>query len=145
MIPPYDLASPNTPQDDFNFFHSSARITVECAFGEVDLRWGFFWKHLGYSVNKNMMICEAAMHLHNFLVTYRDDHDVDNNFEKTIFHNDCNDNGSTAEVIGNDNRRIPGRPSFEGEASKTDGLLICDKFKHLLMEHDMHRPRLANA
>ena len=52
------------------------------------------------------------MHLHNFLVTYRDDHDVDYCFGKTVFHNDCNDNNFTIEVIGNDNRRLPGRPSL---------------------------------
>ena len=44
LIPPFPLAKPNTPEDDFNFYHSSARITVKCAFGEIDLRWGIFWK-----------------------------------------------------------------------------------------------------
>ena len=85
------------------------------------------------------------MNLHNFLVSYRDNHDVDYNFEKTVHNNDCADNSFTAEVIGNDNRRLPGRPSFEGESSRTEGLLICDRFKHLLMEHDMHRPRKENT
>ena len=63
LIPPYDLASPNTPQNNFNFFHSNARITAECAFGEIDLRWKIFWKRLGSSVNKNILICKAAMYL----------------------------------------------------------------------------------
>ena len=62
-----------------------------------------------------------------------------------VFNNDCSDNGFTAEVIGNDNRRQPGRPSAEGEASRTDGLVIRDKFKHLFIEHGMHRPRLNNT
>ena len=42
LLPPYDAASPKTPEDDFDFFHSSARIIVECVFGEIDLRWEFF-------------------------------------------------------------------------------------------------------
>ena len=40
ILTPYDGASPQTAEDDFNFYQSSARITVECAFGEIDLRWG---------------------------------------------------------------------------------------------------------
>ena len=70
-----------SPQDDFNFFHSSARITVECAFGEIDLRWGIFWKRLCCSVDMNMLVCEDYMHLHNFLVSYRDGHNENYNFE----------------------------------------------------------------
>ena len=46
IIPPFDNALPRTAEDDFNFYHSSAQITVECAFGEIDLRWGIFWKRL---------------------------------------------------------------------------------------------------
>ena len=42
LLPPYANASPKTPEDGFNFYHSSARITAECAFGEIDLRWGIF-------------------------------------------------------------------------------------------------------
>ena len=38
ILVPYDSPSPKTAEDDFNFYHSSARITVECAFGEIDLR-----------------------------------------------------------------------------------------------------------
>ena len=38
IVPPYDLTKSKTPEDDFNYFLSSARITVECAFGEIDLR-----------------------------------------------------------------------------------------------------------
>ena len=38
IIPPYDLAGKQTAENDFNFYHSSARMTVECAFGEIDLR-----------------------------------------------------------------------------------------------------------
>ena len=42
LLPPYDQPETKSSQDDFNFFHSSGRITVECAFGEIDLRWGIF-------------------------------------------------------------------------------------------------------
>ena len=104
-LPPYDSPLSQSPEDNYNFFHSSARITVECAFGEIDLRWGIFWKRLCGSIDTNIMICEGAMHLHNFLVDYRDTHDADYNFEIGVFQNDYRDNGLTAEVIGNDNYR----------------------------------------
>ena len=100
---------------------------------------------MGSSVDKSMLICEATMHLHNFLVSYRDDHDVNYNYEKNAFNNDCSDNGFTSEVIGNDFRQQVGRPSVAGEASRREGLLVRDKFKYLFMEHDMHRPKLANT
>ena len=38
LLVPFDQPVPNFLEDDFNFFYSSARITVECAFGEIDLR-----------------------------------------------------------------------------------------------------------
>ena len=44
ILPPYDSPGKQTPEDDFNFYHSSACITVECTFGEIDLRWVFFEK-----------------------------------------------------------------------------------------------------
>ena len=46
IIPPYDKASSKSPEDAFNYYHSSSRIIVECAFGEIDLRWGIFWKRI---------------------------------------------------------------------------------------------------
>jgi hypothetical protein len=40
LMTPYDNAMHGTAENNFNFFHSSSRIVVECAFGEIDLRWG---------------------------------------------------------------------------------------------------------
>ena len=34
---PYDNTMHGTSEDNFNYFHSSAKIVVECAFGEIDL------------------------------------------------------------------------------------------------------------
>ena len=105
LLPPYDSPLSTSPEDNYNFFHSSQRITVECAFGEIDLRWGIFWKRLCGSIDTNIMICEGAMHLHNFLVDYRDAHHVDYQFEKSVFQNDCYDNGLISEVVGSDDIR----------------------------------------
>ena len=37
LLPPYYNAAAKSAEDDFNFFHSSARITVEYAFGEIEV------------------------------------------------------------------------------------------------------------
>jgi hypothetical protein len=42
ILTPYDNAAHGTPEDNYNFFHSSLRIAVECCFGEVDLQFGIF-------------------------------------------------------------------------------------------------------
>ena len=70
LLQPYANASTRSPEDEFNFYHSSARITVECAFGKIDLRWGIFWKRLNYSLENLAIIIEGAMRLHNFLADY---------------------------------------------------------------------------
>ena len=70
ILTPYDQPHSRSPQDDFNFYHSSARITVECAFGEIDLRWGIFWKRLTCTLENACLIIEGAMRLHNILVDW---------------------------------------------------------------------------
>ena len=82
LIPPFNNAYPETSDDDFNFFRSSARITVECAFGEIDMRWGIFWKRLKCSLENAALIIEASMRLHKFLVDYRESSkDIDEEVE----------------------------------------------------------------
>ena len=36
LLVPYDNAKPYSKEDNFNYFLSSCRIYVECAFGEID-------------------------------------------------------------------------------------------------------------
>ena len=67
LITPYDNAMHGTAEDNFNFFHSSSRISVECCFGEINLCWGIFWRELNYSLKTNVMIIDACMRLHNFI------------------------------------------------------------------------------
>ena len=42
LLTPYDNAFHGTPEDNFNYFHSSSYISGECAFREVDLCWVIF-------------------------------------------------------------------------------------------------------
>ena len=61
IISPYDNATKKSAEDNFNFFHSSARITIECAFGEIDLRWGIFWKRLTLSLENNIAVISSQL------------------------------------------------------------------------------------
>lgn len=66
LLSPYDSATPKSREDYLNFYHSSARITVKCAFGEIDLMCGIFWKRLTYSLVNATISIEGTMKLHNF-------------------------------------------------------------------------------
>ena len=82
------------------------------------------------------------MHLHNFLVDYRDAHDVDYNYEANVFQNDCDDNGLISEVVGNDNiRPRTGRRSSAEDISCLKGLRIRDNLRQAIYDHGMCRPR----
>jgi hypothetical protein len=91
LLVPYDNAVHGTPEDNYNFFHSSCQITVECCFGEIDLQWGILWRELSYSLEVNCKIIDACMRLHNFIVEHRNEDE--SIFRKTIdfeiFDDDC--------------------------------------------------------
>lgn len=72
LLKPFDNATPYAVEDSFNFFLSSSRIYVECCFGEIDRRWGMLWKPLTFSLSKNLAVIDAVMHLHNFIVDFRE-------------------------------------------------------------------------
>ena len=82
LLPPYDSPNPRTLEDDFNFFQSSACITVECTFGEIDIWRGIFWKRLTGSLDHSTVIIDGAIPIHNFLVDYRNEQSKTN--ESTI-------------------------------------------------------------
>jgi len=73
---PYDQqevkADPVGAKDAYNYCHSANRIWIECAFGELIMRWGCFWRTLRFnSLEKNGRVIYAAMLLHNFIVDSR--------------------------------------------------------------------------
>ena len=76
LMTPYDNAKPNSPNDDFNFYLSSARIWVECAFGEIDMRWGIFWKKLSFTLEHTVNLIDGALRLHNFIVNFREEQKI---------------------------------------------------------------------
>ena len=85
---PRDNVLHGTPEDDYNFFHSSSRICVECAFGEIDLRWGILWKRLQFTMKNNIRIIDACMRMHNSFVDFREANVIDE-VDKILFDEDC--------------------------------------------------------
>lgn len=57
--------------DVFNYFWSSLRCIIEQAFGILVSRWGILWSPLRYSLEKNILIIEACIKMHNYIVAHR--------------------------------------------------------------------------
>ena len=143
ILPPYDNSKSSSPEDAYNFYHSSARITVECTFGEIDRRWGIFWSAISYSLFNTCIICEGAMHLHNYLVDYRqslEDPVDDYRKENEIFEYDRLDHGIISSVISSDSTRPRGRPTNDEIVCRQNGLLLRDHLRASFASHNMHRP-----
>ena len=143
ILPPYDNAKSKSQEDSYNFYHSSARITVECAFEEIDRQWGIFWSAISYSLHNTCIICEGAMHLHNFLVDYRNSLSeplTDMEKEHEIFHYDQIDNGIVSSAVTSDSIRPVGRPSNDKIECRQKGLLLRNNFRLAFATHNMHRP-----
>ena len=78
-------------EDAFNYYLSKARIWVECAFGEIDMRWGIFWKKLSFNLDNTVNIIDAALRLHNFIVDYRNEEKKKNNKDSSEDKEDFNE------------------------------------------------------
>jgi len=91
LLTPYDNAKPSTPEDSFNYYHSSCRIYVECAFGEIDIRWGIFWRPLGHKLSTTKFIIDAAMRLHNFIIDFPTEHNITDTSDIDEFQSECLD------------------------------------------------------
>jgi hypothetical protein len=55
--------------DDFDFFQSSNRMAIECAFGILIRRWGVLWRPLDQRFDRRALLLEALMRLHNFCIS----------------------------------------------------------------------------
>jgi len=74
LITPFDDAMHGTAEDNFNYFHSSSRISsIECTFREIDMRWGILWRPLAFSMKHNTQVIIACSCLHNFIVDFREE------------------------------------------------------------------------
>jgi DDE superfamily endonuclease len=76
LITPYETEEmrddPLHSKDAFNYHLSSCRIFIECAFGEVVMRWGILWRTLLFDLKKSAKIVQVCMLLHNFIIDARE-------------------------------------------------------------------------
>ena len=156
LLTPFDNVRHGTAEDNYNFFHSSSRICVECTFGEIDLRWGILWRSLQFSLRNNIRVIDACMRLHNFIVDYREANGADNNADKSIFDEDCRrflatqSNVRSVGVHGgedeirldaNGNPCLGGRPTnIEAETTR-EGKTIREKIKAYITREERTRPQ----
>ena len=72
LLVPYSDAKSLSAEDAFNFWLSNSRIHIECAFGELVMRWGILWRKLLFDIKEVGNVVRTAMLLHNFLVDERE-------------------------------------------------------------------------
>ena len=109
------------------------------------LALGYFLEKLNSRLKHNARIIEGAMHLHKFLVDYRNrlaSPDQDNAINRSIFVNDMCDNGISSVVIRNDNYRVQGRrPNNDEHQHRLQGANIRESLKLQLTNHSMYRKK----
>jgi hypothetical protein len=74
MVTPYRNVRRGT-KDDYNHFHSSVRICIECTFGILVHRWAILRSPLSATmgVEKQMVLVMALCKLHNYCIGLDDD------------------------------------------------------------------------
>jgi hypothetical protein len=55
-------------ESDFDFYQSSNRMVIECAFGVLVRRWGVFWRPLEVRFDRRAPLVGCAMRLHNYCI-----------------------------------------------------------------------------
>ena len=67
MIVPYFRAQAGTAEDNFNFFQSQLRMSIECTFGMLVNRFGILHAPLPFSLRSNIASVQSLMHVHNHI------------------------------------------------------------------------------
>jgi hypothetical protein len=117
LLTPYsDAKIEGDPKDAFNFWQSNAHIHIECAFGEMVMRWGIFWWTIQLGLPRTGKVINAAMLVHNFLCDKREESsNIFLTFNVRQMYEDCDLIGNTRDaeqlmalVTDNDADRPPG-------------------------------------
>jgi hypothetical protein len=142
LLVPFDRPKPQSAEDAYNFYHSSCRIRIECAFGEIVMRFGLLWKTLQFDISVVGDIMSAACLLHNFIIDERGDGGDTSNYAATP-----PDEGFVARdmddlplVADNNEPRPKGRPSGQSVGSKEKGSHIRETITLTLKGNGLARP-----
>ena len=152
LLCPYDKASPESAEDIFNFMLSSNRIFVECAFGEIDARFGIFWRPLQFELKRHRFIIDSCLRLHNFILDYRlRTSATDTAKEDWLeYSSEClsfliNNPDVCVGVYGNgsigSSSNSVGRPSINEKNLRDAGLLLRDHLRDRLVSQGLQRER----
>lgn len=73
MLTPWPGVALPPDKDAFNYYQSSARIEIECAFGLLCRRWGILWRPLpSERLARTTRIITACAKLHNWCIDHGD-------------------------------------------------------------------------
>jgi hypothetical protein len=127
--------------DAFNFFLSSSRIYIECAFGELVFRWGILWRTLNFNLVKSQKIVQVCMLLHNHI---KDQQDKDLDVDSTDWQPNEGTTGRHERafplVTDNNELAVRGRRSTTNESYRTRGEAVRKSIAIQLHIHDLRRP-----
>jgi hypothetical protein len=155
LVTPYDTDELKDDvegaRDSFNFHLSSCRIYIECAFGEVVMRWGILWRTLLFDLKKCAKIVQVCMLLHNFILSLRD---VDDQRADIGYFRDfdvtmdsvqqalTNQTGEMPRAVVTDNNepRPRGRPTMDDVDLRRHGQEVRHRLTVQLAAHDLRRP-----
>ena len=156
LHPPYDNAAHASAEDNYNFFHSSSRIIVECTFGEIDLRFGILWQPLKYLLKFSCSVIDACFVIHNFIVKHREGVSTTMNMiDFEVFDEDCRRfyavNHEIPEGVEggerdlrldrNGNRDRGGRPQRSEAQSTAAGIAWRDSYRDEIQRQRLIRPQ----
>ena len=127
---------------------------MECAFGEIELRWGILWRALQCSLAHNIQIIDACMRLHNFIIEYREA-TADNQEGLDIFDEECRrflafnpdesvevQDGELDDRLDADgnSRLVGGRPTADDAAATLRGKNLRQQLCNLVARNGYVRP-----
>eukprot|EP00804_Cyclotella_cryptica_P005025 CCRYP_020357-RA/>CCRYP_020357-RA protein AED:0.12 eAED:0.12 QI:0/0/0/1/1/1/2/0/362 len=128
LLAPYDNATPNSPEDLYNFWHSNSRIRIECLFGEIVMRCG---------------LLSAAL-LHNFLVDSRENRDVEQmetDLDDDLISWSSEDELLTFPLVTDNSEPAPtGRKTSSAIKSDEEGKELRKKLCNSLLQEGKIRP-----
>ena len=137
--------------DSFNFHLSSCRIYVECAFGELVMRWGIFWRTLLFDLKKCTKIIQVGILLHNFIIDEREGFNKDASYFQNFSISmdpiqqqitDQTNEIPRALVTDNNEPGQAGRHSIEEDALRLKGIEIRNRLTVKLAANGRRRPIL---
>lgn len=84
IMTPKSGAGLSAEMDVFNYYWSSLRTVIEQSFGILVARWGILWSPLRYSLKTKILIIEACIKMHNYIISHRRSNDESSISEEAI-------------------------------------------------------------